>query len=110
MKNIINELKENNKKLVLFYAKYKNIEGWFTDDRIKVPKKSDIYRYEIRSDDDGTGDPVKISTKVLVNFYGTFLTKEKLNLSLIGLTGFPYDNIEESDLNIDYSVRLEIFI
>ena len=53
----------------------------FTDiriDRNTVPKG--LYLYEVRSDDDGCGDPVQIAKGILVNHYGTILTSEPIRL------------------------------
>ena len=111
MKNIIKKLIKNKDKsieTIVHPAKFKETYGWFIDRRVHEVKDSPFHKYEIRSDDDGKGDPIEISTKVLVNFYGTFLSKEEINLPLTGLNTLPYDNIKESDLNIRYDMQIKI--
>lgn len=53
----------------------------FTDIRIErntVPKG--LYLYEVRSDDDGGGDPVQIAKGIMVNHFGSIITREPLKL------------------------------
>ena len=47
-------------------------------DRSTVPKG--LFLYEVRHDDDGLGDPVQIAKGILVNHYGSILTREPLKL------------------------------
>ncbi|EOS69480.1 hypothetical protein C818_02261 [Lachnospiraceae bacterium MD308] len=52
----------------------------FTDVRVErrsVPKG--LYQYEVRHDDESFGYPVEIAKGILVNFYGTLLTKNRLH-------------------------------
>ena len=53
----------------------------FTSARIErdsVPKG--LYLYEVRSDDDGCGDPVQIARGILVNHFGSIITREPMKL------------------------------
>lgn len=47
-------------------------------DRNTVPKG--LYLYEVRYDDDNKGEPVQLAEKILVNHFGTILTKEPITL------------------------------
>lgn len=47
-------------------------------DRNTVPKG--LYLYEVRYDDEGWGDPVQIAKGILVNHFGTILTREPIKL------------------------------
>ena len=47
-------------------------------DRNTVPKG--LYLYEVRHDDDGVGDPVQIAKGILVNHFGSILTREPMKL------------------------------
>lgn len=48
-------------------------------DRGSVPKG--LYLYEVRHDDDGRGDPVQIAKGIMVNHFGSIITREPLKLS-----------------------------
>lgn len=39
-----------------------------------------FYLYEARHDDDGIGDPVQIARGILVNYWGTILTTEPIDI------------------------------
>ena len=47
-------------------------------DRDSVPKG--LYLYEVRQDDDGFGDPVQIAKGIMVNHFGSILTREPIKL------------------------------
>lgn len=47
-------------------------------DRNSVPKG--LYLYEVRSDDDGCGDPVQIARGIMVNHFGSIITREPIKL------------------------------
>lgn len=82
---------------------------WFTDERIKhFPSDFGLYKYEIRHDDDGRGDPCEISTKILVNFYGTIISSEEILLPKTSLTQLKYDDMSIEDLHVDYSEPIPI--
>ncbi len=54
----------------------------FTD--IRIPKDllpKNIHRYELRHDDEGWGEICQIAPNILVNFYGTILSKNELALN-----------------------------
>ncbi len=54
----------------------------FTDSRISadlVPK--DLYKYEVREDDESQGIMCELNLGTMVNFYGTILSKEKIPLN-----------------------------
>lgn len=56
-------------------------EGLFSDLRIKRDSIPEGYlMYEIRHNDEDWGEPVEIALGVLVNFFGTLLVKESLEL------------------------------
>lgn len=70
-------------------------EGLFTDERVDrntIP--NGWYFYEIRHDDDSWGDPIEIALGILVNFYGTFITKEPLKLIPSDITSNAYLDID----------------
>ena len=53
----------------------------FTGIRIErdtVPKG--LYLYEVRGDDDGGGDPVQIARGIMVNHFGSIITREAIRL------------------------------
>lgn len=53
----------------------------FTGIRIErdtVPKG--LYLYEVRGDDDGGSDPVQIARGIVVNHYGSIITREPIKL------------------------------
>lgn len=47
-------------------------------DKNTVPKG--LYLYEVRSDDDGCGDPVQIAKGIMVNHFGSIITREPIRL------------------------------
>ena len=47
-------------------------------DRNSVPKG--LYLYEVRYDDDGFGDPVQIAKGIVVNHFGSIITRSPLKL------------------------------
>lgn len=80
------------KGLTLQKAEYNGKEVYFIDERVKLPENTNLYKYEIRHDD--RGFPVEISEKILADFYGTIISKEKIELPLISeFTKLPYDKI-----------------
>lgn len=63
----------------------KGIPSLFTEMRVvrdSVPEG--FYLYEVRCDDDGLGDPSQIGSCVIVNFLGTLLASEELELPCSG--------------------------
>ena len=47
-------------------------------DRSTVPKG--LYLYEVRHDDEGWGDPVQIAKGIMVNHFGSIITREPIRL------------------------------
>ena len=47
-------------------------------DRNTVPKG--VYLYEVRYDDEGLGDPVQIAKGIMVNHFGSIITREPIRL------------------------------
>ena len=73
-------------------------EGLFNDlriDRNSIPEG--YFMYEVRHDDDDWGEPVEIGLGILVNFFGTLLTKEPIVLEPSQITDNAYLWLEEGD-------------
>ena len=51
-------------------------------DRATVPEG--VYRYELRHGDADWGEPIELSRSLMVNFYGTVLTREPFQLPIDG--------------------------
>ena len=51
-------------------------------DRGTIPKG--LYLYEVRHDDEGWGNPVQIARGILVNHFGSILTREPIRLPADG--------------------------
>ena len=85
-------------------------EGLFTGLRIDKNTVPDgWYFYEVRHDDDTWGDPVEIALGVLVNHFGTLLTREPFELVPSPVTGNAYLDID-AEKDWDYlgeTIRLE---
>lgn len=64
-------------------------------DRDTIP--DDYYIYELRHADDDWGEPIEIGLGILVNFYGTFITKESIDLTPHDVLDNSFANIEEDD-------------
>lgn len=70
----------------------------FTECRINrttVPK--DVYRYEIRHSDEDWGEPVELAHGIGVNYYGTVLTREPIQLPISGWIDLSFDDIVYQD-------------
>jgi hypothetical protein len=63
-------------------------------DRNTVPRG--YHLYEVRHDDDCQGDAVQIARGIMVNHWGTLITRDKIKLPSDG-----YLDIEPEDLNYD---------
>ena len=50
--------------------------------RVTVPEG--MYRYEVRHSDENWGKPVELARRIVVNFYGTVLTREPFQLPIEG--------------------------
>lgn len=62
-----------------------DIPALFIDERIDrktIPEG--LYVYEIRHADDSMCDPCEIAHGILVNFYGTVITNQEIDLSRLG--------------------------
>ena len=57
-------------------------------DRETIPEG--YFMYEIRHDDDDWGEPVEIGRWIMVNFFGTLLTKERFTLEPSTATNNEY--------------------
>lgn len=64
-------------------------------DRETVPEGYTMY--EVRHADDDWGEPVEIAIGILVNFYGTLLTKEPFDLEPSAVTNNSYLEIGDGD-------------
>ena len=51
-------------------------------DRATVPEG--VYRYELRHGDEDWGEPRELARNLMVNFYGTVLTREPFQLPIDG--------------------------
>ena len=70
----------------------------FTDfriDRATVPEG--VYRYELRHDDEDWGEPVSLSRSIVVNYYGTILTREPFQLPIDGWIPMENDSLSFQD-------------
>ena len=75
------------------YARGKTYFGIFVDKRVRrnsIPAEYNMY--QIRHSDEDWGEPVELSKNIIVNFYGTFFTKEELPL---GSDPYAYLEIQE---------------
>lgn len=61
-------------------------------DRTTVPEG--YYLYEVRHDDDCQGDAVQIARNIIVNHWGSLITRDEIHLPADG-----YLDIEPTDLN-----------
>lgn len=71
-------------------------------DNTNLPKS--IYKYEVRSDDEGLGIICELSNKVLVNFWGTVLSNRPIQLNKHGFL------IIDEDKDIEYLDKESITI
>lgn len=63
----------------------------FSDCRVdKATVPDNLYMYEVRHADDDWGDPCEIAEGVLVNFFGTLLSEEKIPLKEVVPGSKPY--------------------
>lgn len=61
------------------------VPALFTDlrvDRSTVP--DGVYRYEVRYSDEDGGEPVELARGIMVDFFGTVLTREPIQLPISG--------------------------
>lgn len=60
-------------------------------DRTTIP--DDVYRYEIRHGDEDWGEAVSLARRIVVNYYGTVLTREPIQLPVSGQTDLSAGDI-----------------
>lgn len=73
----------------------KGVPALFTDARIERESVPDgFYLYEVRYDDENLGDPAQIGKCVIVNFLGSLLVSEELEL--------PWNGYLDIDLESDW--------
>ena len=73
------------------------VPALFTDlrvDRSTVP--DGVYRYEVRYSDEYGGEPVELARGIIVDFFGTVLTREPIQLPISG--GLE---LNDGDLNFE---------
>lgn len=64
-------------------------------DRATVPEG--VYRYELRHGDEDWGEPIELSRSLMVNFYGTVLTREPFQLPIDGWIPMENDSLSFQD-------------
>ena len=64
-------------------------------DRATVPEG--VYRYELRHGDADWGEPIELSRSLMVNFYGTVLTREPFQLPIDGWIPMENDSLSFLD-------------
>ena len=64
-------------------------------DRATVPEG--VYRYELRHGDEDWGEPVELSRNIVVNYYGTVLTREPFQLPIDGWIPMENDSLSFQD-------------
>ena len=64
-------------------------------DRATVPEG--VYRYELRHGDEDWGEPVSLSRSIVVNYYGTILTREPFQLPVEGWIPLEPDSLSFRD-------------
>ena len=64
-------------------------------DRATVPEG--VYRYELRHGDEDWGEPIELSRSLMVNFYGTVLTREPFQLPIGGWIPMENDSLSFLD-------------
>ena len=72
------------------------VPALFTDlrvDRSTVP--DGVYRYEVRYSDEYGGEPVELARGIMVDFFGTVLTREPIQLPISG-------GLELNDGDLDF--------
>lgn len=67
----------------------------YSDCRVnKTTVPEGLYMYEVRHADDDWGDPCEIAEGILVNFFGTLLSKEELPLKETVAGSKPYLEVD----------------
>ena len=61
----------------------RGVEGYFTDARIDCQTVADGFEFWELADNDSDGIPYRYKKRILVNFYGTFITRGILPIDCI---------------------------
>lgn len=79
------------------------IHGLYTEERVDDNTIPDgIYKYEIRTNDDGSGNFVTIEPSVIVNFGGTVLLNKEINFDVSFNPNDLFFDIEDKyNINFD---------
>ena len=75
-------------------------------DRTTIP--SQLHLYEIRHEDEDWGRPCQLAKGILVNFYGSLLTRQPIELPDSGYLDFDAEDLRYPDV-VD-STNLETFL
>lgn len=75
-------------------------------DRTTIPTQ--LHLYEIRHEDEDWGRPCQLARGILVNFYGSLLTRQPIELPDSGYLGFDAEDLRYPDV-VD-STNLESFL
>lgn len=75
-------------------------------DRSSMPKG--LYLYEVRHDDDGFGDPVQIAKEILVNHFGSIITRTPIKLPAGGC--LDIDPEKDWDFGLGNSLTVKEFL
>lgn len=102
MKCVVKRLTETEKQLKdihIYLVDYKGILVGINynanPNRLKLPENSGLYSYQIRHSDEDCGLPVELSNHVLVNFYGTIISTDEIDLPYeTNIKGQLYDIID----------------
>lgn len=99
-KNTLDEEEQLFDDILCHPAVYEGHNVWYTDDRVKLPLNSNLYKYELRYSDEADGEPVEIADHILADFYGTIISTEPIDLPLSSLvSGIKYNNIDTETPN-----------
>lgn len=111
MKSVVKRLSKTSKELKnikVYIADYKGklvgINYNTAPNRLKLPENCNLYRYQIRHSDEDWCNPIELSNWVVVNFYGTIISTDELNLPFdTVIKGQKYDTIDiEKDELIEF--------
>ena len=84
------------------------VPALFTDLRVNCSTAIDgVYRYELRYSDDYGGEPVELARGVMVDFFGTVLTREPIQLPIGGWVEMNEDDLVFVDDGCDTLVEFQ---
>lgn len=87
--------KVNAKEVAWEKVEVLGLDGLFTELRVEKETIPDgWYVYEVRHDDEDWSEPVEIALGVMVNFYGTLLVEEPIELEPNAFNGNDYRYID----------------